>query len=75
MAAETAQFAPPPSPPSPAGSASPAHFRFPSASVLSYVLKGEVKGFPYTLNGELVWQQDGKNYDAKLEYSHFLLGT
>ncbi len=34
-----------------------------------------MKGFPYTVNGDLQWQQDGKNYTARLEVSHFLLGS
>jgi hypothetical protein len=42
---------------------------------IKYDIKGEVKGFPYTANGELLWLQDGKTYDARLEISHFLLGS
>jgi len=34
-------------------------------------LKYEVKGnrFPYSLDAEMVWQQDGKSYDARLVFS------
>jgi Protein of unknown function (DUF3108) len=42
---------------------------------IKYNVKGEVKGFPYFANGELLWRQDGKTYDARLEISHFLLGS
>ena len=42
---------------------------------LKYAIKGEVKGFPYFANGELLWLQDGNTYDARAEISHFLLGS
>ncbi|MFM2051352.1 MAG: hypothetical protein RL682_1843 [Pseudomonadota bacterium] len=42
---------------------------------IKYNVKGEVKGFPYFANAELLWLQDGKTYDARLEISHFLLGS
>jgi len=47
----------------------------PGSTRLKYDVKGEVKGFPYFANGELLWLQDGKTYDARLEISHFLLGS
>lgn len=42
---------------------------------LKYDIKGEVKGFPYFANGELLWLHDGNTYDARAEISHFLLGS
>ena len=50
-------------------------FSFPPSSRLKYDIKGEVKGFPYRVNGEILWVQDGKSYDARMEISHFLLGS
>ncbi len=42
---------------------------------IKYEVKGEVKGFPYYANGELLWEHDGVNYAARLEISHFILGS
>jgi hypothetical protein len=42
---------------------------------LKYDVRGEIKGFPYFANGELLWTHDGVNYAAKLEISHFILGS
>ena len=73
--------APPPGPArSAAGSADvPAlpvyDYRFPSSTRLKYEVSGLVKGFGYHVSGELMWLQDGKTYDARLEISHFLLGS
>ena len=50
-------------------------FVIPPAARLKYDIKGEVKGFPYQVNGDLRWAQDGKTYDARMEISHFLLGS
>jgi len=50
-------------------------FVIPPAARLKYDIKGEVKGFPYQVNGELRWAQDGKTYNARMEISHFLLGS
>ncbi len=51
------------------------NYAFPGSVRLKYDIKGEVKGFPYSANGEILWLQDGKTYDARLEISHFLLGS
>lgn len=48
---------------------------FPPSSHLKYDVKGEIKGFPYHVNGDLQWTQDGKTYNARMEISHFLLGS
>ena len=50
-------------------------FAFPPSAHLKYKTNGEVKGFTYHVNGDLRWKQDGKTYDARLEVSHFLLGS
>jgi len=42
---------------------------------LKYGLKGEIKGIPYSASGELLWLPDGRNYEARLEISVFLLGS
>ena len=47
----------------------------PGSTRLKYDVSGLVKGFKYYVNGELLWLQDGKTYDARLEISHFLLGS
>jgi hypothetical protein len=50
-------------------------FVVPPPARLKYDIKGEVKGFPYHVNGDLRWGQDGSTYDARMEISHFLLGS
>ena len=50
-------------------------FALPPSARLKYDVKGEVKGFPYHVNGDLQWSQDGKTYTARMEISHFLLGS
>ncbi len=50
-------------------------FVFPPSTRLKYDVKGEIKGFPYHVNGDLQWAQDGKTYNARMEISHFLLGA
>jgi hypothetical protein len=50
-------------------------FAFPPSSRLKYDVKGEIKGFPYHVNGDLQWAHDGKTYNARMEISHFILGA
>ena len=50
-------------------------YRFPGSTRLKDDVSGLVKGFRYYVSGELLWLQDGKTYDARLEISHFLLGS
>jgi hypothetical protein len=50
-------------------------FKAPESAVLKYQLQGQVKGFPYAAAAELQWTQDGKDYEARLEVSAFLLGS
>lgn len=47
----------------------------PPPARLHYDVKGEVKGFPYQVQGELLWATDQKTYHARLEMRHFLLGS
>lgn len=64
--------------PSPAAQrATVAHQQFvpPPPALLKYKVHGEIKGFPYNVNGELQWDHDTVNYTARLEISHFLLGS
>ncbi len=50
-------------------------FKAPASTVLTYKMQGQSKGLTYWASGELLWQQDGQHYDAKLEVSAFLIGT
>ena len=50
-------------------------FAFAPSMHLKYKINGEARGFPYFVNGDLQWKQDGKTYDARMEVSHFLLGS
>jgi len=51
------------------------HYAVPASVRLKYDVKAEVKGITLSANGELLWVQDGKNYDARLEINMFLLGS
>jgi hypothetical protein len=42
---------------------------------IKYDIKSESKGVPFSVNGELLWKHDGASYDARMEISHFLLGS
>lgn len=59
----------------PAAPAPPWRIVVPDPTRLKYELRGEVKGFPYSASGELLWLPEGKKYEARLEISVFLLGT
>ncbi|MDZ7937766.1 MAG: DUF3108 domain-containing protein [Rhodoferax sp.] len=50
-------------------------YQFPAPALIKYEVRASVKGINLTLNGELLWQHDGKNYNARLEFTHFLLGS
>ncbi|OYT91370.1 MAG: hypothetical protein CFE43_13420 [Burkholderiales bacterium PBB3] len=50
-------------------------YTFPPPLHLKYTIKGEFKGVPVSLKGDLQWKQDGTAYDARLEVTHFLLGS
>jgi hypothetical protein len=53
----------------------PRQYLFPAPALVKYEVRAQVKGINLTLNGELLWQNDGKNYNARLEFTHFLLGS
>ena len=47
----------------------------PGSMRLNYGIQGEVKGLSYQASGELLWAHDGRDYEARLEVSAFLLGS
>lgn len=71
----TAPAASAPAPARAAAAKSVQTFAYAPPMHLKYKINGEVKGFPYYVNGDLQWKQDGKTYDARMEVSHFLLGS
>jgi hypothetical protein len=64
-----ATSAPTPAPPALVAATVPAAIR------LTYKTTALVKGLPWSLDGELVWQHDGANYNAKLQWSATFVGT
>lgn len=58
-----------------APSSEPVQTHMPASVRLLYDIKGEIKGLPIYANGELRWQHNGSTYDARMEISHFLLGS
>jgi Protein of unknown function (DUF3108) len=50
-------------------------FKAPDSALLKYQVQGQAKGFNYWASAELLWTQDGKDYEARLEVSAFLLGS
>lgn len=74
-AADAVLDAGPPSTATPPAAKAVRKFAIPASARMKYDVKGEVKGFPYQVNGDLLWVQDGKTYDARMEISHFLLGS
>ncbi|KQP12560.1 DUF3108 domain-containing protein [Pseudorhodoferax sp. Leaf267] len=64
--------APPPAEPTPPATLALA---IPGSMRLKYTLTGEAKKQTYHAMGEFLWLQDGKTYDARLEYSAFLIGS
>jgi len=60
----------------PKGTAPPNfNYVFPPSVRLKYDVSGIVKGFKYFVWGDLSWLHDGSTYTARLEISHFLLGS
>lgn len=51
------------------------NYAFPGSVRLKYDVKIEYRGIPLTYSGELLWLQDGKTYDARMEISLGLLGS
>ncbi len=50
-------------------------FKAPESAFLKYQVQGQAKGLNYWASAELNWRQDGKDYEARLEVSAFLLGS
>jgi hypothetical protein len=50
-------------------------FKAPDSARLKYKVQGRVKGFDYWASADLLWTQDGTNYEARLEVGAFLLGS
>lgn len=50
-------------------------FKAPPSTRLKYQVQGKAKGFDYSASAELLWTQEGKDYEARLEVSAFLLGS
>ena len=50
-------------------------FIAPESTRLHYKVQGQAKGLNYWASAELNWQQDGKDYEARLEVRMFLLGS
>jgi hypothetical protein len=67
--------APAPEPAAPPAPATALALGIPGSVRLKYTLTGEAKQQTYHAMGELLWLQDGKTYDARLEYSAFLIGS
>lgn len=67
--AASADADPPAAVPRPPGErpVAPRSYKVPGSVRLQYQVKGNK--FPYRLNAEMVWQQDGDTYDAKLAFS------
>ena len=76
--AEEPQQAAPPAPPS-TPTTGPTQeitqYIYPAPVRLKYRAKGEIKGIPYFANGELLWNHNSETYTARLEISHFLMGS
>ena len=50
-------------------------FKPPASGRLQFDVLGKVKGFGYTVSGELLWQQDGRRYQSRFEIGLPLLGS
>lgn len=57
------------------GERGPAIFKVPESGRLQFDVLGKIKGFGYTVGGELSWQQDGRQYQARFEIGLPLLGS
>ncbi|MES2183259.1 MAG: DUF3108 domain-containing protein [Pseudomonadota bacterium] len=71
-APETPAAPPPPVPPA---APPPPPVGVPGSVRLLYNIEGFAKGLTYHARSELLWQQDGGRYEARLEISAFLIGS
>ena len=49
--------------------------KLPNSARLQFDILGKIKGFGYTVSGELLWQQDGRQYQSRYEIGMPLLGS
>ena len=49
--------------------------KLPNSGRLQFDVLGKIKGFGYTVSGELVWQQDGRQYQSRFEIGMPILGS
>ena len=49
--------------------------KVPNSARMQFDVLGKIKGFGYTVSGELAWQQDGRQYQARYEIGMPLLGS
>jgi hypothetical protein len=50
------------------------NYAIPGSVRLKYEVRGEKSGIPVFANGELLWVQDGKTYEARMEISILMFG-
>ncbi|QHI99182.1 DUF3108 domain-containing protein [Xylophilus rhododendri] len=72
---ETAAPAETPAEPAVASTAPPPPVGLPQSVRLKYDMQGEYKKLLYHAGAELLWQQDGARYSARMEVSAFLIGS
>ena len=68
-------IAEPPPPAPPEAAPQPPPVGLPASVRLKYDMTGESKGLTYHAGAELLWQQDGSRYQARMEVSAFLIGS
>jgi hypothetical protein len=61
--------------PNPGSNTASAPTKVPASTRLQFDVLGKIKGFGYTVSGELSWQQDGRQYQAKFDIGMPLLGS
>jgi hypothetical protein len=49
--------------------------KLPNSARLQFDVLGKIKGFGYTVSGELLWQHDGRQYQSRYEIGMPLLGS
>lgn len=49
--------------------------KVPSSARMGFDVLGKIKGFGYTVSGDLSWQQDGRQYQTRFEIGLPLLGS
>lgn len=69
--AEVAASPPPAQDPVPPSAAFPV--QLPGSARLTYALSGQARGFNYSAEAQLLWQHDGRNYQAALTVGGFFL--